>query len=99
MKPKTYLITLSAILIIFMLIQGGFYFYASKKFDCNPYAMEFNRTAGKYEQIEGLYNHEGYFCVWTKDRSPEAIAETTFHELAHYYNDYNPEHFTEGVKK
>ena len=41
----------------------------------------------------GFYSYDGYFCVITKNRSPDAIARTTFHELAHYFVDSDPEHF------
>ncbi len=96
---RNFVITVSSLLSVFLLIQAGFFYYASNKFDCNPYAMEFNRTANKNEQLNGLYSSsEGYFCVWTKDRKPEAIAETTFHELAHYYNYEEKEHFQRGRK-
>ena len=44
--------------------------------------------------VDGLYTTEGYFCVWTKDRTSIEIAETTFHELAHYYVDMNSTHFS-----
>ena len=43
--------------------------------------------------IEGVYSHPNYYCVWTKDMTPYEIAETTFHELAHYYSFHAPEHF------
>jgi hypothetical protein len=33
----------------------------------------------------GFYHEQGFFCVRTKDMTPEQVAETTFHELAHYY--------------
>lgn len=34
-----------------------------------------------------------YFVVKTQGRTPEEIAETTFHELAHYYAIEQEEHF------
>ena len=43
--------------------------------------------------VNGFYSPNGFFCVLTKDRSPSDVARTTFHELAHYYVDYDTEHF------
>lgn len=43
--------------------------------------------------VHGVYSHPEYFCVWTKDREPRDIAQTTFHELAHYYSYRDSEHF------
>lgn len=43
--------------------------------------------------INGLYHHPKYFCVWTHEREANEIAETTFHELTHYYNYNEREHF------
>jgi len=48
--------------------------------------------------VQGLYHHPEYFCVWTKDREPKEIAQTTFHELAHYYSYNAPNHFNVEVK-
>ena len=31
----------------------------------------------------GLYFHTGFYCVWTKDRTSEEIANTKEHELCH----------------
>jgi hypothetical protein len=63
-------------------------------------------TSGEYESrcsmrfpknnitiLQGVYSHPDYYCVWTEGRTPQAIAETTFHELAHYYAYDNSSHF------
>jgi len=42
--------------------------------------------------VNGYYNGVGFFVV-TKDRTSEEIAETTFHELSHYYADKDNKHF------
>ena len=48
----------------------------------------------------GFYSAKGYFCVATAGRTPIEVAETTFHELAHYYIHYDEEHFiNEWVQK
>lgn len=53
-------------------------------------------TENNVTGINGLYtSDEGYFCVWTKDRSAEEIAETTMHELSHYYIAQYPDHFVD----
>lgn len=43
--------------------------------------------------INGFYSNKGYFCVLTRGRTPDEIAQTTFHELAHYYINNDEEHF------
>ena len=45
------------------------------------------------KSVNGFYSYKGYFVVLTKGRSPDSIARTTFHELTHYYNDENTNHF------
>lgn len=43
--------------------------------------------------LNGVYYHNKYYCVWTKDRSNPSINRTDYHETCHdlVYNDY--EHF------
>jgi len=43
--------------------------------------------------VNGLYSDPNYFCVWTEGRTQIEIAETTYHELAHYYSYKDTEHF------
>lgn len=43
----------------------------------------------------GFYSDKGYFCVATAGREPNDVAETTYHELAHYYAEYDNYHFCE----
>ena len=45
------------------------------------------------DRVNGFYAHKGYFCVATSGRSATDIAQTTFHELAHYYVHQDPDHF------
>ena len=63
--------------------------------------LTINRSVFKIndEMAVGVYNHAGYFCVITKDRSFEEIAQTTFHELAHMYNHRDTEHFLGRYKE
>lgn len=62
---------------------------------CDACDMRFNKDDGL--GINGVYAHPNYFCVWTNNRTPEAVAQTTFHEISHYYLKHDPEHFE--VKK
>lgn len=39
------------------------------------------------------YSYEGYFCVITKDRTPQEVSTSVFHELAHYFVDVDTDHF------
>lgn len=72
----------------------GYYYYARPPFEINESC---NMRFPKYDVergINGLYVHNNYFCVYTHQRSTEEIAATTFHELAHYFNDVEKEHFS-----
>lgn len=57
-----------------------------------------DNVTGSAWLVQGYYVSPDYFCVKTKGRSFEAIAETTFHELAHHYATVEEEHFC-GVKE
>lgn len=41
-------------------------------------------------ELNGVYRGNSFFCVWTKDRTPEEINNTFCHESAHdfVYKDY-----------
>ena len=43
----------------------------------------------------GFFSADEFFCVITKNRSSEEIASITFHELAHYFNFVDEEHFSQ----
>jgi len=45
--------------------------------------------------VQGLYSHDNYICVWTKNRSMPEIQSTWSHETAHWWSHYQPEHFSE----
>jgi len=55
--------------------------------------MKIDNVSGGASLAQGYYSSPDYFCVKTKGRSFEAIAETTFHELAHHYSMQEEEHF------
>lgn len=44
--------------------------------------------------VNGYAHGAEYFVVYTKGRTFEEIASTTFHELAHIYASADHEHFT-----
>lgn len=65
---------------------------------CNSCDMRFNITNST--GVNGFYSVNNYFCVWTKDRTSEEIASTTFHELTHYFNYGDKrEHFSKDFDK
>lgn len=44
--------------------------------------------------VNGVYHSKGdFYCVWTGNRTDEAIKETDEHELCHAYIDIEEEHF------
>ena len=46
--------------------------------------------------INGLYRHNKYYCVWTKDRSPKNILRTECHEQLHtiiHQDNESTQHF------
>lgn len=57
---------------------------------------EIKTDNGTKEFSNGYYSTKGYFCILTKERTPEEIARTTFHEMAHYFEYEQPEHFSYG---
>ena len=44
--------------------------------------------------INGIYKGD-YYCVWTKDRTPEEINKTDVHEYCHHLVHTNYYHFCE----
>ena len=55
--------------------------------------MRVDNVTGAAGFVQGYYSNPDYFCVKTKGRSFEAIAETTYHELAHHYAEKEERHF------
>ena len=43
--------------------------------------------------INGVYNTDGYYCIWTKDRTEEEIQITELHENCHDLVHKNDDHF------
>lgn len=44
--------------------------------------------------LNGVYHYEGYYCVWTENRSSSAINNTDYHEACHAFIDMDSEnHF------
>ncbi len=43
--------------------------------------------------INGVYFHKQYYCVWTQDRKPYDIDRTEHHEECHDLVAYKQEHF------
>lgn len=83
---NTYMVVI--LFILFMTLVGlAIYQYDGSK-DSYIFSNAYDFIPGNgvdFGNKWGFYNTQGYFCVRTKDRSPEEVAETTFHELAHYY--------------
>lgn len=44
-------------------------------------------------RINGVYNSDGFYSVWTRNRSTEAIASTSDHEKCHALTAINYTHF------
>jgi len=47
----------------------------------------------KIELYDGFYSDENYYCVWTKEKTPEEIANIDEHEKCHVLADKQHEHF------
>ena len=84
------------LLLTIIFILSCLYVYEVAK-DGTMTFIGINETLEDYEnnntQMAGFYNNAGYFCVATKGRTSIEIAETTMHELAHYYVDSDEDHF------
>ena len=46
--------------------------------------------------LNGLYEQDNYYCVWTEGRTFEAINKTEYHEVCHDFVNKQHEHFCEG---
>jgi len=94
-----YFVVLYAIMIAFAFSIGVFSNVAKvqqiedlKDFNCKSQEMSLlNLTANDF--LYGIYNHEGYYCVWTKGLSDEEIANTKEHEITHNLVKNNISHY------
>ena len=57
---------------------------------CSICSFEINET--KFG-INGYYDNQGFYCIWTKDRTVNQIAGTEEHEKCHVLIDKDYEHF------
>ena len=58
-----------------------------------PQQNNFNITGQIYENMNGVYNDAGYYCVVTKGRTAQQINSTDAHEKCHALIDKNYDHF------
>jgi len=70
--------------------SGGF---AKAVLECEFESLFYDANQGLKVSTDGFYSNAGYFCVQTKGLTKSEVAETTFHELAHYYTDRGDNHF------
>lgn len=59
---------------------------------CKMYSMIWNKSQIE-NGINGYYNQQDFYCVWTKDRLIEEITITDNHERCHVLIHDNYEHF------
>lgn len=60
------------------------------------YIERYDMASGKTDfrvGINGKYWNDKYFCVWTKDRTPEEINNTYCHESCHDFVYKQREHY------
>jgi Zn-dependent peptidase ImmA (M78 family) len=65
--------------------------------ECNVYYFDLKEH--NIETAKGVYYHEDFFCVITKNRTNENIIRTTVHELAHLLIETDEKHFLERYKE
>jgi hypothetical protein len=71
-------------------------FYCKEVFVSTEGMALYNKTVNRPNtRVNGVYFEPDYFCVWTKDRTPEEINYTYCHESCHdmVYREW--EHFCE----
>jgi len=56
----------------------------------------YNRSIEPNIRINGVYHHQGYYCVWTANRTELEQYETDVHEQCHALVDLDYEHFCGG---
>lgn len=68
--------------------------------ECKEYIERlgmYNQTEISYMFNNGYYNiRDEYYCVWTKGKRPDQIANTEQHEICHaliYQSEYEYNHF------
>ena len=88
MRDKTFIV--GQLILLVMLTISAITIYSSRH-DCDTCDMRFNRTSGN--SINGVYSSEGYYCIWTEGRTLQEIMIADRHELQHYMNDKELEHF------
>lgn len=62
---------------------------------CN---VESYAVLDSYEDRNGYYHSDGFYCVWTKGMTSKEIMNNNAHERAHALVDNDYEHFCVGDK-
>lgn len=61
--------------------------------DLNERLEMYNKDIKNTLMMTGVYHHDGFYCVWTKNRTQDLIKETDYHEMCHAFVHEDNKHF------